>query len=183
MESKGREDGPCDGDTSLAAAGDETAFSRLMEKNAGMLYRVCRTILRSEADCTDAVQETVIAAWRNIARLKNGSSFSAWVARICINRCYSIARKRRPTEPLGDHAAPAQRSDERLDVMKAVAGLPENMRLAVVFHYFEDWSVEEAARALGTHPGTVKSRLHRARRLLAERLYDYEEEYRNGSQR
>lgn len=162
-------------DVRLAAGGDAAAFSRLVEKNEGMLYRVCRSILRSEADCADAVQETIIAAWHNIGRLKNGASFPAWVARICINRCYSIARKHRKTEPLDEQASRSVRHDERMDVMKAVAGLPEGMRLAVVFHYFEDWSVEETARALGIFPGTVKSRLHRARNLLADALKDYKE--------
>lgn len=161
-----------------AAQGDAAMFSRLVEENAGMLYRVCRAILRSEADCADAVQEAVIDAWRNLGQLRNGASFPAWAARICIHRCYRIARRRRPPASPEEPAARDSR-DARLDVMRAVDALPEHLRLPVVFHYFEDWSVAETARAMGLFPGTVKSRLHKARRLLAEKLYDYKEGYRN----
>jgi RNA polymerase sigma factor (sigma-70 family) len=158
----------------LAASGDAAAFAQLIESNEGMLYRVCRTILRSEADCADAVQDTVITAWQQIGKLRNSASFPAWAARICINRCYRRARGSRPQEAFAEpvvHGA----NDAKLDVMQAIQSLPEELRLTVVFYYFEDWSVEEIARALGTFQGTVKSRLHRARQLLASSLRDYRE--------
>jgi RNA polymerase sigma factor (sigma-70 family) len=165
-----------------AVPDDAAAFSRLVEENAGMLYRVCRAILRGEADCADAVQEAVIDAWRNIGQLRSAASFPAWAARICIHRCYRIARRRRPPASAAEPAARDSR-DARLDVMRAVDGLPEHLRLPVVFHYFEDWSVEETARAMGIFPGTVKSRLHKARRLLAAKLENYKEGYRNDARR
>jgi RNA polymerase sigma factor (sigma-70 family) len=162
------------GNAIRAAEGDVAAFSRLVEASEGMLYRVCRTILRSEADCADAVQETVITAWRRIAQLRNSASFPAWAARICINRCYAIARTRKPQEGF-DEPQSTPRNDERLDVMAAVKSLPEDMRLTVAFYYFEDWNIREIARTLGVFEGTVKSRLFRARKLLSETLSDYKE--------
>lgn len=159
----------------LAALGDSQAFSRLILENEGMLYRVCRTILRSEADCADAVQETVITAWRNLGQLRNAASFPAWAARICINRCYRQLRRtgRQDAESLFASHEPAH--DARLDVSRAVDSLPESLRLVVVFHYYEDWKVEQIAQATGLMRGTVKSRLHRARQLLAESLQNYKE--------
>ncbi len=163
----------------LAASGDAEAFSRLIMEHEGMLYRVCRTILQSEADCADAVQETVITAWRSLGQLKNADSFPAWVARICINRCYRQLRRSKRTEAETAFAGREPGHDARLDVSSAVAALPESLRLVVVFYYFEDWKVEQIAWATGLLRGTVKSRLHRARQLLAEQLRDYKEGFRD----
>jgi RNA polymerase sigma-70 factor (ECF subfamily) len=151
-----------------------SAFTKLIEANQGMLYRVCRTILRDEADCADAVQEAILAAWLCIGQLRSVESFPAWVARICIHRCYRITRSHRRVE-IQDEPETRDARDTRLDVVSAVDGLPEKLRLPVVFHYFEDWSMEDTARALGIFQGTVKSRLHRARQLLAVSLNDYKE--------
>lgn len=160
---------------SLAASGDAEAFSRLILEHEGMLYRVCRTILRNEADCADAVQETVIMAWRNLGQLKNAVSFPAWVARICINQCYRQLRRSKRTEAETMFSSHEPGHDARLDVSGAIAALPEDMRLVVVFYYFEDWKVEQIAKATGLLRGTVKSRLYRARQLLAEQLRNYKE--------
>jgi RNA polymerase sigma-70 factor (ECF subfamily) len=162
-------------DALLAASGDTAAFARLVQGSEGMLYRVCRAVLRSDADCADAVQDTVLTAWRNIGQLRDASRFPAWIARICVNRCYRIARSRCKPELIGERVAAGRDTCLLLDVMQAVRSLPDNLRLVVVFHYFEDWSVEETARALGIFPGTVKSRLHKARARLADALKGYEE--------
>lgn len=155
--------------------GDAAAFSRLVLDNEGMLYRVCRAILKSDADCADAVQEAILTAWQRIGQLKNGDSFPAWAARICINRCYRIARSRRRQSSQIEPELQDNSQDARLDVLSAVSALPEGIRLAVVFYYYEDWSVEQIAEALGIFQGTVKSRLHRARQMLAEKLTNYKE--------
>lgn len=159
----------------LASHGDAAAFSRLVLDNEGMLYRVCRAILPSEADCADAVQETIIMAWQRIGQLRNGESFPAWAARICINRCYRIARRHRQPGSLAEPEPQQIHNDTKLDVLSAVSTLPEGIRLTVVFYYFEDWSVQKIAQTLGIFQGTVKSRLHRARQLLAETLTNYKE--------
>lgn len=167
-------------DVRLAAAGDADAFSRLVTANEGMLYRVCRATLRNEADAADAAQETVIAAWQRIGQLRHAESFQAWLAKICINRCRRIARTQKRQSP-GEEPLSGMHADARLDVARAVEGLPEDLRPAVVLFYFEDWSVGDIARATGTFEGTVKSRLHRARKLLTETLYGYQEEKRDDS--
>jgi RNA polymerase sigma-70 factor, ECF subfamily len=174
-----REQNPMCDNAISAAAGDVAAFARLIEAHQGMLYRVCRTILSNDADCADAVQETVIVAWKHIGHLRNAESFPAWLARICINRCYRIARSRRQPVNFSEPVAESTHNDTRLDVLSAVLDLPEELRLAVVFYYYEDWSIEDTARVLRTFPGTVKSRLHRARQQLAMTLKDYKEVIRN----
>lgn len=162
----------------LAAQGDETAFSWLIEESEGMLYRVCRSILHSEADCADAVQETVITAWRRIGQLRNGASFPAWLARICVNRCYRLARSRKAGDGF-DEPQTRMQSDARLDVESAMQRLPRELKLAISLYYFEDWGIKEIARASGVFEGTVKSRLHRARKILSDSLIGYKEEKRD----
>lgn len=165
-------------DVAMAANGDAAAFTRLIESCEGMLYHVCRATLRNDADAADAAQEAVITAWQRIAQLRSAVSFPAWLARICINRCRRIARAKRPEAPLDEPKA-GIRSDAKLDVAGAVERLPQDLRPTVVLYYFEDWSVKDIARATGTFEGTVKSRLHRARKLLTESLYGYQEEIRD----
>jgi RNA polymerase sigma-70 factor, ECF subfamily len=164
-----------DADVQAAIAGDASAFARVIEANEGMMDRVCRTILRCEADCADAVQDTVIMAWNRIGQLRNPASGPAWLARICINRCYRLARRNRKPESLYEPVILDNHDETRMDILSAVHSLPEELRLTVVFYYFEDWSIEDISRAQGTFQGTVKSRLHRARRLLAAALKDYRE--------
>lgn len=161
-------------DVRFAAAGDADAFSRLVVENQGMLYRMCRASLRNEADAADAAQETVIAAWQRIGQLRRAESFQAWLAKICINRCRRIAKARRRQTP-EEEPFSGTHTDARLDVESAVERLPEDVRPAVVLFYFEDWGIGDIARATGTFEGTVKSRLHRARKLLTETLYGYQE--------
>lgn len=156
---------------------DEATFLRLVEETAGRLYRVARTMLRCDHDCMDAYQEALLKAWRSRDSLRDVSRFSAWLTRILIHECRNIQRRQWRIFPV---AQPDMgfAEDEGYDpgVRDAVQALPENLRLAVVLHYVEGYSVRDAADMLGIAPNALRTRLYRARARLRLELDNAQEE-------
>ena len=143
------------------------------------VYRLTSAILGDEADARDAAQETFVAAWRQLPRLREPEKLDAWLQRIAVNaaRMTHRSRSRRrvreiPSSSLGAHEASpvgaGQDDATRLD--DALAVLPVDQRAILVLHHLEERSVVEIATILGIPEGTAKSRLFHARRALATAL-------------
>lgn len=139
------------------------------ERIVGMqetLYRVSYSILAQPADREDAVQECIRKAWQKRDKLRDPKLMQTWVVRILINECYTLHRKRKREllydQPPERTAPPGADSDLHDEVL----ALPEELRLPVVLHYMEGYRLEEIAGILRIPEGTVKSRLHRARKEL-----------------
>ena len=133
------------------------------------LYRVARTMLRSEADCEDAVQEALLRAWAKLHTLREPAYFETWLIRILINQCRQIYRKRPPAPVELTEALPA-REDDPVGLFKALERIPQKPRVALELHYIEGYSVKECAWMLAVPEGTVKWRLSRGRALLRDAL-------------
>ena len=141
-----------------------------------VVYRAAWLILRDEAAAEDVAQETFIRAFRNADRLSPGSDARPWLYRIAVNLTLNRMRSRRreeravtrlgPRSALFEDAA-SERGAGDDSVSDALRRLPERLRVPVILRYYLDLSEKEIARALGVRPGTTKSRLHEARRLLA----------------
>jgi len=164
----------------------------LTMRNNQRLFRAAWSILKSRSDAEDAVQSAYLKAFQAIHRFEGRSSLSTWLTRIVINE--ALARKRtakrrkamleKVAVPVLDDyrdnfmrgsAAPApdeevMRSQLRVILERAISGLPECFRPVFVLREIEGLSVEETAEALGLVPGTVKTRLLRARRRLQQAL-------------
>ncbi len=174
---------PGDGDGVLylkARNGDREAFAELVRRNQRRLWLVCRQYVGpDEADA--AAQETFLKAWRRLDRFDGRSAFSTWLTRIAINTCLDELRRRRrqvattagededrepAVERVADGAAdPERRAIQRQAVARlrhAVEALPERQREIFRLRFFAELELEEIARALGVHVGTVKRHLHRA---------------------
>jgi RNA polymerase sigma-70 factor (ECF subfamily) len=160
-----------------ARNGDLVAFEELMHARTDAIYRLSFAIVGDEADARDATQETFIAAWRRIRELRDPDRFDAWLQRIAVNGARMTLRargRRRVREiPAGDVAALAAVSDraapERSDAEllgTALDRISTDQRTMLVLHHLEGHSVAELAEVLGIPVGTVKSRLHTARRAL-----------------
>ncbi|MGQ0616282.1 MAG: sigma-70 family RNA polymerase sigma factor [Acidimicrobiia bacterium] len=174
-------------------AGFETQAMPLMDS----LYAAALRMTRNPADAEDLVQETYLKAFRSFHTFQEGTNLKAWLYRILTNTFINIyrAKKRRPDESdlddvedlylyrrLGGlEAAAAGRSaeDELLDiytddeVKAALESLPEQFRLAVLLADVEGFSYKEIADILEVPIGTVMSRLHRGRRGLQKRLFEF----------
>ena len=144
---------------------DEQLWLEQMRQAEASLYHVACAILSSESDRRDAMQETALRAWEHRRSLRNEEYFKTWVTRIAVNVCRDLLRKNRrliPMETMPDAPAPASTDELRM----TIEGLPEKLRLPLVLYYLEGFSVQETARALGLPEGTVKFRLHQARKAL-----------------
>lgn len=160
-----------------ARQGDRTAFERLYRAHSGRVYGLCLRLTREAAVAEDCTQETFISAWRNLPRFEGRSALGTWLHRIAVN--VALARGRRvqleivpPPENGEREAAGAILDDDTppLDVERAIATLPEGARHVLVLYGIYGYTHEEAADMLGIAVGTCKAQLHRARRLLRERL-------------
>jgi RNA polymerase sigma-70 factor (ECF subfamily) len=140
------------------------------------VYRVTMAILGDEADARDAAQETFITAWRQLRSVRDLERFDAWLQRVAVNAARMTHRSRRrrgvreiPQSRLGARTAPplhdgAEADARRLDM--ALRTLDFGQRSILVLHHLEGRSVAELAAMLDVPAGTVKSRLHAARRAL-----------------
>lgn len=139
---------------------------RAMERT---LYRVSRSYLHSPEECADAVQEALTKAWAKRATVQP-AYFRAWLTRIVINECRNIQRKNRrvrPSEQAEETEISTQDEPERAQALRErLLALPEKLRTPLLLHYLEGFSLEEMARMLRLPQGTVKSRMHRARKIL-----------------
>ena len=171
-----------------AAAGDHDAFAAIMRANNQALYRVARSILRDDADAEDALQSSYLKAYLALKQFAGRAALSSWLTRIVINEC--LERRRRRTARVAD-AAPAVADDgaapesadtaadpERQAARAELAGviehaidaLPEPFRVVFTLRAIEGRTVEEIAADLGIAEATVRTRYHRARQTLQERL-------------
>ena len=148
---------------------DRTEFIRRVRGCERRLYRVARTLLRSDADCEDAVQEALLRAWAKRDALREEAYFETWLIRILINQCRQLYRRRPPAEAELTDSVPA-REDGGTALAEALSALPEKPRIALELHYIEGYSVRECARMLAVPEGTVKWRLSRGRALLRREL-------------
>jgi RNA polymerase sigma-70 factor (ECF subfamily) len=164
----------------LAQARDRDAFELLVEEHLAGVYRIAVAIV-GPADAMDVTQETFVAAWQQLPRLRDRARFTPWLRRICVNAARQWlrrARRRAPTTSLdADRGGPAmQLVDQHPDFRSAVearallepaiAALNPDQRALLALHYTLDFSIAEAADALGIHVGTAKSRLNAALRAL-----------------
>jgi RNA polymerase sigma-70 factor, ECF subfamily len=156
-----------------AASGDTRAFEEIVLRHQDRLYTLALRVTLSEADARDCVQEALVSAWRSIGRFRGDSLLSTWLYRIVMRKAYDVVERRRRTAlPDADPPAAAveTRTDERIDILAALATLEPDFRAAAVACDILGLSMEEAGEVLGVPAGTVKSRLSRARSRLAAQL-------------
>lgn len=144
------------------------------------LYGLCRALTGSAFEADDLYQETWLKALQAIHQYDSNRPFGPWITRICVNTYRSQLRRLsrspflafRSTQALEDalQSAPTPGTEDYSDLQNAIDQLPEKLRLTVILFYFEDLDVAAAAQALHVPPGTVKSRLHKARAMLKEVL-------------
>ncbi len=159
-----------------ACAGDTRAFERLYREHAGRVYGLCLRMTRDAQLAEDCTQDTFINAWRALPRFQTRSSLATWLHRIAVN--VSLAKRRRspPLEPLPQESEEVtgewtlETPVEVQEIESAIGDLPDGARDALVLYALYGYSHGEAADMLGIAEGTCKAQLHRARKLLRERL-------------
>lgn len=166
--------------------GDESAWSELVDATYREVYAVCFRILLNPDDAAEATQDAYLKAWRALGKFREEAAFTTWLYRIAVNAAISRhrSRKRRRSREVAAEdevlsQLPSSASTEasataRLDlrmVEAAVATLPEHYRLPLVLRDVYGMSTEEVAAELKISQTATKVRIHRARRLLRERMF------------
>jgi RNA polymerase sigma-70 factor (ECF subfamily) len=161
-------------------AGDVAAFDELMQAHQDRVFAICLRMLRDRDAALDATQETFLTVFRKADRYRAQAAFSTWLYRVAVNTCYDQLRraKRRRAETLPESFDPADptaldplvSAELRPDIETALSDLQPEYRAAIVLVDLEGLSLETAGDILGVPTGTMKSRLFRGRRILAERL-------------
>lgn len=170
---------------SLIRRGEPAAFAALMRQNNRRLYRLARSIVRDESEAEDVVQETYVRALAHLGDFRGEASLATWLARIAANEALGRLRRRRPMVDLsqaenvialsgaGNTINPesaAARREVRRVIERAVDELPANFRTVFMLRAVEQMSIAETAALLAISPETVKTRFHRANRLLRQAL-------------
>jgi len=179
--------GPTDQELLEAArAGDSRALEALLARHEGEILRFGRRLCGNEEDARDVLQETLLAAFRGVRNFRGEARLSTWLYQVARSFC-TKARRRGAGEPAGHESLqgpaaravsePAAGPDEHAHARElarlfqaALLALPAAQREVLLLRDVEGLSAEEAARELGVEVGALKSRLHRARMALRDRL-------------
>jgi RNA polymerase sigma-70 factor (ECF subfamily) len=169
-----------------AARGDQVAFSQLVRHYDERLRLLAYRLLADPVRMDDALQEAYVKAYRALPGFRRDAAIGTWLYRITYNCCLDLLRREgrhrampleSVEEPGGDPGAdPGRRVAERTDLARALDALPPDQRVAVLLVDAEGFDYAAAAEVLGVAPGTVASRLSRARAALRAALAGGEEE-------
>ena len=177
-------------------AGSEAAVEALFERFHGKIYSLALSILKNDSDAQEAAQDVFITVFRKVGMFKGDSALYSWIYRICVNTCLMRLRGRRRNETVsieefmpvfteeGMHASPIDDWSKEVErnllnkelgeiIQKYTDSLSEKYRVVFVLSDVEGLANEETAEILGLSVPAVKSRLHRARLYLRERLTRY----------
>jgi len=169
-----------------ARTGSPEAWDALFQRYQLPLYAYVFELLRSDQAALDVVQETFINATRHLDSLREDNRFGSWLFSIAHRKCVDRWRKGGREEPLepeiaealpGFESDPSElliRREQEDEFMRLIEQLPGAQRSVLLLHFVEDFSLEEIARITDSNPGTVKSRLHYAKKSLRAMLEELE---------
>lgn len=166
--------------------GDEAAFESLIRLHEKKVYALCRRMCRNEDDALEAAQDAFLALWRGLGSFREDAAFSTWLYRLAANACLDLLRRERKNagnlsldgeESRADPPSPAptpeeavERNETRRLVREGLLALPDNHREILLLRELEQLSYAEIAEVMELDPGTVKSRISRARLALRNYL-------------
>ncbi|MCP4309854.1 MAG: RNA polymerase sigma factor [Bacteroidetes bacterium] len=167
-------------------AGDQEAFSFVVDKYSNMVYTICLRMLTIEADAEDAAQEVFVKVYRSIKGFREKSKFSTWIYRIAYNHCISVIRKKVKVIDLVDEMPDEDVNEgdvsgldliggkERKHYLQmAIEALPETDAVVVTLFYYDELSLEEIAEVTGMSSGNIRIKLHRSRKKMYQVLSEH----------
>ncbi|WP_150275020.1 sigma-70 family RNA polymerase sigma factor [Paenibacillus tepidiphilus] len=160
-----------------AAKGDPEAFIAAVRQLENSLHYMAKSLVSRDEDVADALQETILKAYKAVTSLREPKYFKTWIFRILINECHNILAERSGSVSLEEAPPLAVSADDygRVDLREAVDRLEESQRITVILHYFEDLPLRQVAQALNISESAVKMRLMRARDTLQRTIGNYHE--------
>ena len=176
-------------------AGDAGAFQELVGRHEGKLLRVAQRFVHNQHDAQDVIQDVLVATWRKLAAFEDRAQIGSWLYRVTVNASlmHLRVRKRKPacvnisptsgsadSFDLDSNSGFKLRPDEELEsremqrvIQNAVDKLPMMLRSVFLAREIQGYSTRQTAESLGLSEASVKTRLHRARRVLREKIEGY----------
>lgn len=162
-----------------AQAGETEAFEALYRRLVGRIYALCLRMSRDPQRAEELTQDVFVRAWERMGGFRGDSRFTTWLHRLAVNVVLQAGRtkgRRESREQLvedpGEYLGRVTREmpGTRVDIERAIASLPEGARRVLVLRDIEGYKYDEIAEMQGVALGTVKAQIHRARRMMRERL-------------
>jgi RNA polymerase sigma-70 factor, ECF subfamily len=162
-----------------ARDGDARAFEALYQQSVGRVYALCLRMARDSQRAEELTQDVFVRAWQRLESFRGESRFTTWLHRLAVNVVLQEGRSRGRRESREEVMADPEvwagggRQETpglRLDLERAIAALPEGARTVVVLRDVYGYKYDEIASMQGVALGTVKAQIHRARRMIRERL-------------
>ncbi|HKY83863.1 MAG TPA: sigma-70 family RNA polymerase sigma factor [Anaerolineales bacterium] len=163
-------------------SGEANAFGDLVRRYQTSVYNVCYRLLGDPQEAEDLAQEAFLRAYRRLGSYDDQRPFGPWMRRVAANLCLNALQARKATlsfqeefdEVPGDVSESPEPSGERTEeverVRRALLRLPAHYRAVIELRHYQEMSYDEIAGALGIGPGDVRTRLFRARRMMADWL-------------
>jgi len=163
-----------------AKKGDKVAFESIIMENIDYLYRIAYTTLRNENNVEDAIQNTILKSFEKIHTLRKEEYFKTWITKILMNECKNLIRKEKKIIYLEEIERTediyVQEKEVKLDIKEVLKHLSNEYREVINYYYIQEKKINEISKILKVPQGTVKSRLSRARKIMADMLkYNIEE--------
>jgi RNA polymerase sigma-70 factor (ECF subfamily) len=166
-----------DGELARAAGGDQEAFAELVRRHQRLVYSIAWHFFADRAVAEDLSQEVFLQLFQNMRSIETDSHLVFWLRQVTSRKCIDHARwqekRRHPSlDEVAEQGAPGAPPDllENDRLRRLVTGMPEKLRAVVVLRFQEEMNPSEIAAALGWPVNSVKSCLHRALRMLRDRL-------------
>lgn len=142
------------------------------------MYATAISILQGNADCADAIQETIVKAFSNITQLRKDKYAKTWLMRILINECHNLLRRNNRTVSFEQYSESWETEvpdkKDYSELYEVLQHLTEELRITVTLFYMEEFSVKEVAAILDISEGAVQKRLARARKQMKRELQELE---------
>ncbi|WP_440602981.1 sigma-70 family RNA polymerase sigma factor [Bacillus sp. GB_SG_008] len=171
-----------------AKKGNDAAFEQLISLHQDQLYRTAYMYVQNKEDALDIVQETVYKAYLSLDQLQKPNFFLTWLTRILIHNAYQLLNEKKKVQKLEDSKKlavyedvrnTANRIEQNIDLQVAIGQLDENYQTVIILYYYYDLPINQIAWHMHVPEGTVKTYLHRARKLLKKLLGGSDENWIN----
>ena len=163
------------GENSMGPRMDREKFSEEIWAMRGSMLRLAMSLISPRQDAEDAVQDAILLAWEKLDSLRSEKAFRAWMMRIVVNSCRTAYRKKQRLVLCSEVETGGTQERGEQDVLwESVCTLDERMRLPIVLHYYEGFSVAEIAQIMGCPTGTIAIRMKRGRDILRRELGEKE---------
>ncbi len=164
--------------------GDDEAFEALVRKYFRKVFHLAMSMTQNSAEADDLAQEVFIKTYTSLTHFRGKSSFSTWIYQIALNHIRDFLRKKRRTKTESltresnsntweSHSSTEKSQEAQQLIQMALQKLPEKFRIMIILRDIHGFSYEEISKILNISPGTVDSRLHRARHKLRQELLPF----------